>query len=410
MKRITLILLIVAALVALVPATAFAALHAPRARVEDFFSAQDIARSQHYRGLAYVFAFLSLGLNIVVLGVMGLGRGSRALASWSARVSRGRRWLQTLVLAAVVSVLPALVIVPVAIAAWNHQRSFGLATNSLVSFLSDYAKATGFSLLAAAIVALVYIGLARKLPRAWPFAVAAAGCALTFLAIIILPVIYEPAFSTFRPVDPATRARVIAIAAREGVKVDKVLISLQSVRTTTENAYVSGFGATKRVVLYDTLLARLKPREVDLVVAHEIGHVKHNDILKGALLGCAGVIAGVIVIWWLMRRRRLLDMIGARDHADPAVIPFLALFIAVATLVTLPLQNFVSRHIEASADHTALVATNDTRGAVQLEVDLSRDNLSDLKPNGFIRWAFFTHPSTMERIQAALDYEAAHKT
>ena len=409
MRRTTFILLVAAALFAVAPVAAFAAVHAPRARVEEFFSARDIARSAHYRGLAYVIAFISLGLNLIVLAAIGLGRGSRALASWSERVTRGRWWLRTLVLAVAVSVLPAAVILPAAIAAWDHQRSFGLATNQLSSFLTDYAKATGFSVVAAAIVAFVYVTLARKLPRTWPYAVAFAGCALTFLTIFILPIIYEPAFSTFRPVDPATRARVVAIAAREGVKVDRVLISLQSIRTTTENAYVSGLGATKRVVLYDTLVSRRTPREVDLVVAHEIGHVKHNDILKGALLGSAGVIAGVIVIWWLMRRRRLLDMIGARDHADPAVIPFLALFIAVATLVTLPLQNFVSRHIEASADHAALVATNDPGGAVQLEVDLARDNLADLKPNRFIRWAFFTHPATMERIQAALDYRAQHR-
>jgi Zn-dependent protease with chaperone function len=407
-RRFTFILLVVA-LVALAPIAALAAVHAPRARLGDFFSAQDIARAQHYRGLTYVIAFLSLGLNLIVLAVIGLGRGSRALGSWSDRIARGRWWLQTLVLAAAVSVLPALIVLPAAIAAWNHERAFGLATNQLSRFLIDYAKATGFSVVAAAIVAILYIALARKLPRAWPYAIAFVGCALTFLTIFILPIIYEPAFSSFRPVDPGTRARVVAIAAREGVKVDKVLISLQSIRTTTENAYVSGLGATKRVVLYDTLLARLTPREVDLVVAHEIGHVKHNDILKGALLGSAGVIAGVFVIWWLLRRRRLLDMIGARDHADPAVIPFLALFIAVATLVTMPLQNFVSRHVEASADHAALVATNDPRGAVQLEADLARADLADLKPNGFVRWAFFTHPATMERIQAALDYEAQHK-
>ena len=407
MKRIVLVLFILGVIV-VAPIAARAAVHAPRARVDQFFTPAEVARSKHYQGLAYALAFTSIALNLIVLGLMGLGRGSRALASWSSRMSSSRWWLRTLALAVAVTVVPALIVLPVAVAEWSHQRSFGLATNQLSGFLSDYAKATGFSIVAAAIVALVYVGCARRFPRGWPFALGAAGVALTFLTIFILPVVYEPAFSVFRPVDPATRARIVAIGAREGIKVDKVLISLQSVRTSTENAYVSGLGATKRVVLYDTLIARRTPREIDLVVAHEFGHVKHNDILKGALLGSAGVIAGVTVIWWLIRRRRLLDMIGARDHADPAVLPFLAFSIAVATLVILPLQNFVSRHIEASADHAAIVATHDPRGAVQLEVDLARDDLSDLTPNGFVRWAFFTHPSTMERIQAALDYEAAH--
>jgi STE24 endopeptidase len=408
-KRLALISIAAALFLIGAPVAAMAGVHAARAHVEDYFTAADIARSHGYRCLAYVLGFVSLGLNLIVLGVLGLGRGAHALGAWSARAARGHRWIQGIILAAIVTVVPTIVVLPAGIAAWYHQRAYGLVTNQLSGYLTDTLKATGFSILAAAIVALVYLGLAKRLPRAWPFAVAAAGIVLTFATIFILPVIYEPAFSSFRPVDPATRARVIAIAAKEGVKVDKVLISLQSVRTTTENAYVSGFGATKRVVLYDTLLARLKPREVDLVVAHEIGHVKHNDILKGALLGSAGVIAGVVVIWWLLRRRRLLDFIGARDHADPAVLPFLAFFLAVATLVTLPLQNLVSRHIEAAADHAAFVATNDPQGAVQLEVDLARADLADLTPNPFIKDVFFTHPSTMERIQAALDYGAQHR-
>ncbi|TMK77788.1 MAG: hypothetical protein E6G46_11600, partial [Actinobacteria bacterium] len=254
MKRAVLFSIVVVAVIAAAPAAAFAAVHAPRARVQDYFSAADIARSQDYRGLAYFFGFVSLALSLIVLGLLGLGRGSRGLGAWSARVARDRRWVSR----------PRRRARDRAREAQRHPEGRAAGFGRRDRGNGGYLVAA-----AAAVVALVYIVLAKKLPRAWPFAVAAAGCALTFTAIFILPIIYEPAFSSFRPVDPATRARVIAIAAKEGVKVDKVLISLQSVRTTTENAYVSGLGATKRVVLYDTLLARLKPREVDLVVAHE---------------------------------------------------------------------------------------------------------------------------------------------
>ncbi|MGZ4128477.1 MAG: M48 family metalloprotease [Actinomycetota bacterium] len=412
MKRVASILIVAAAIVVVVPFAAHAAVHAavhtPRARIEDFFTPAEISRSLRFRGLAYLIGFSALALDLGMLALLGLGVGSRRLTAWSARITRSRWWLQTLVLAAVVTIVPAAVELPLAVAGWRHERAFGLATNSLPAFLVDDAKAIGFSIVAAAIVAFLFVAVARRFRRTWPVVIAAGGSVLVFVVIFVLPLIYEPAFSVFKPVDPATRARVIAIAAREGVKVDTVLISVQSVRTTAENAYVSGFGATKRVVLFDMLVRRLSPREVDLVVAHEIGHVKHNDILKGAVYGSIGVVAGAIVLWWLLGRRRLLGMIGAHDHADPAVLPFLAFFIAIATLVTLPLQNFVSRRVEASADRAAIVATNDPQGAVQLEVHLARDDISDLHPNGFIRWMFFTHPSTIERIQAALDYEAEH--
>jgi STE24 endopeptidase len=224
LKRLAFILGIGAVIIVVVPVVAHASVHAPRARVEDFFSPADISRSEHYRGPAYLIAFASLALDLAVLAVLGLGVGSRRLAAWSGRVTRGRWWGQSLLLAVTVSLVPALLLLPLSIAGWRHERRFGLATNSLLAFLSDEAKAVAFSIVAAAIVALIFIAIARRLPRSWPVAVAIAGSGLTFLTIFILPLIYEPAFSSFRPVDPATRARVIDIAAREGVKVDRVLI------------------------------------------------------------------------------------------------------------------------------------------------------------------------------------------
>jgi STE24 endopeptidase len=409
LKRIALTIILAAVATIAVPATARAApvQETPvKVRVQDYFTPAQIERAKDYRGPVYVIGFSSLALNLVVLGLLGLGTFSRSLTGWAKRVTKDG-WVRcSLMLAAVVTFVPAVFELPFTVARWRHDRNFGLATNSVWGLLADYAKATGFSLVAAAVLALVYVSVAKKFARAWPFLLGAAGVALTFLVIFILPLIYEPAFNSFKNADPATRARVEALAAREGVRVDRVLISNASIRTTTENAYVSGLGSTKRVVLYDTLVKSLPPREVDLVVAHEFGHVAHNDILKGALVGSAGVVAAVAAIWWLLRRRGLLDRIGARDHADPAVLPFIAFFLAAATLVTLPLANWISRHEEAAADHAAIVATNDPGTAVRLEVDLAVHDIADLQPNGFIHWAFFTHPSALERIQAAVNYEA----
>src|SRR5438874_13598091 len=107
------------------PVAAWAAVHAPRARTEDYFTAADIARSHGYSGSAYVLGFISLVVNLIVLGVLGLGRGARALGTWTKKAVRGHRWIQGIILAAVVVVVPTIVVLPAGIASWYHQRAYG---------------------------------------------------------------------------------------------------------------------------------------------------------------------------------------------------------------------------------------------------------------------------------------------
>jgi STE24 endopeptidase len=196
---------------------------------------------------------------------------------------------------------------------------------------------------------------------------------------------------------------VLAIAAKAGVRVDDVLVADASRRTTRLNAYVSGLGATKRVVLYDTLLRSSTPKEVDLVVAHELGHVAHRDVLKGTVVASVGAALAVLLIWRLMSWYALRHSLLASGPGDPRFLPFLAFVLAAGSFLTLPVFNWYSRSIEASADRAAIEYTGDAETAVTVEVNLARSNLADLEPNGFIRWAFFTHPPTLERIQIALD-------
>lgn len=381
------------------------ALDPARATVSDFFTPAEIARAAAYSGPRYALALASLGVGLAVLAVMGLGGGSRALARWSERATRGRWALRAAVLATIVTVVPALATLPFDVASHNHARAFGLATDGTASFLRDLGVASAYAAVTSIVAALLFVWVARRFPRAWPAIVGAGGGALTVGLVFVLPIVYEPAFNTFRPVDAATRGRVLVLADRAGIRISDVLVADASRRTTAENAYVSGLGATKRVVLYDTLRRDAPPNQVDLVVAHEFGHVLNHDVRNGTLLGAAGVMLGAAVLWLVLRSGRAGAWSGARGPDDPAVIPFVALFIALAGLVTLPAQSAISRSVEARADRTAIALTGDAAGAVGLEVRLARENIADLQPNGFVRWIFFSHPPTMERIRAALEAE-----
>ena len=382
---------------------------APRsARVGDYFTQEEIARAERYRGPRYALGFTALGLSTLVLFLIGGGRGARWLGDWTSSLTGARWWLQAILLSIAVIVLQALVTLPFGLLRHRQDRRFGLATNTVPEYLTDWLKANLVQIAISAIAAVLFVGVARALPRAWPVAAAAVGAALTIALVYLFPVVYEPLFNTFEPVDQAQRERVLAVADRAGVRVNDVLVADASRRTTRQNAYVSGLGNSRRVVLYDTLLAKSSPRQVDLVVAHELGHVKHNDVVRGTLLGVVGIIAGIIVLRVLLGSGVVMSWAGASGPGDARIVPFLALFMAVSSLLTMPVANAYSRSQEASADRFALDVTGDVGTAISVEVDLARDSISDLTPNPFVRWMFFTHPPTMERIRASIAYAREH--
>jgi len=376
-------------------------------RVSDYFTPDEIARSRAYTGARYLLGFTSLGLGLAVAAVIGLGPAARAIGGWAERATGGRWPLTALLLAAVAALVPALATLPLAVARgfWNERR-FGLSTQSPAGFLSDLGKGAMVQIVVAAVVALAFFFVVRRLPGAWPPIAAGVMVGLTVLMVVAYPLIYEPLFNKFTPVDAATRNRIVALARDAGVTVDRVLVADASRRTTKQNAYVSGLGATKRVVLYDTLLQKSSEDEVDLVVAHELGHVVHRDVLKGTVLGSAGAIAAVALVWLIVSRPGVLRFAGASGPGDPRLIPLLSFVLAAATILTLPVVNGFSRSIEAAADRFAVRVTGDPQTAVRVEVNLARDNVADLQPNAFVRWMFFSHPPVMERIEIALESEA----
>jgi STE24 endopeptidase len=392
---------------------ASAALAAPRAesrkaKISDYFSDEDLSRSRRYRSLRYALGFASLGLGLTVGCLLGLGAPTRRIGAWAERATGGRWALTALLLVVVVTVAGRVVTLPLSVARdLYHERAWGLSTQSLGAFFADVGKGTGFELVVSGAVALGFFGIVRWLPRGWPLAASAFMVALTVALFIVYPLVYEPLFNRFTPVDPATRERIVAIGERAGVKVGQVLVADASRRTTKQNAYVSGLGATKRVVLYDTLLEKSTPKEVDLVVAHELGHVVHRDVLKGTVAASIGAVAGVLLVWRLLAGASVLRFVGSSAPRDPRSLPFLALVLAVATFLVLPAQNWYSRRIEASADRFAIAVTGDPDTHIAVEVNLARDNIADLQPGSFMRWAFFTHPTTLERIQIGLDAKAA---
>ena len=194
------------------------------------------------------------------------------------------------------------------------------------------------------------------------------------------------------------------MADRDGVPVRDVLVADASRRTRAVNAYVSGFGPTRRIVVYDTLLSEAKPEEVVSVVAHELGHAKDNDVLVGTVIGALGTASAVIALYLLGSWAWLLRLPGVTSIGEPRAIGLLIAVTTLAGLVAGPAQSFVTRRIEARADAHALALTGDPVTFENMQRRLGSVNLSDPDPPAWEHILFASHPSTVERIAAARAY------
>jgi STE24 endopeptidase len=290
---------------------------------------------------------------------------------------------------------------PLRAIARRRALAVGLATQSWDAWARDLLKGSALGLALNAGAAPVAVALMRRYPRGWwlPFsAVAIAGAGtLTFLG----PVVLDPLFNSFTPLaEGQTRADVLELAARAGVGVGEVYEVDASRRTTAANAYVSGLGATKRVVLFDTLLRELTREETRLVVAHELAHVRHRDVPRGLAHLALSAPAGMYAVAQLTRR---LDRSGAR-LASAATLPALVLSLAVVSAAVGAVASGLSRSVERRADAFSLTLADAPEPFISFERRIVTQNLADPDPPRWLVGLMGTHPATLERIGIALAY------
>lgn len=402
---VTLAGLAVALLVAAVVLVPWSRPPAPRA--DQLAALRDLPAAQVDRGRAFHSAlrpgaYGGLATGLVVALVLGLTPLGATLIAAAGRPF-GDHWVARAVLGGLAVVLVAdLVTLP--FAAWRHTvlTRYGLSTQGWGGWAVDVLKSYAVSAVIGAVVLLGFYAVTRLAPRWWwaPGAVGAA--ALVVLLSFVLPVLVEPVFNRFTPMEPGPlRAELSALAERDGVPVREVLVADASRRTRAVNAYVSGLGPTRRLVVYDTLVREAPPAEVASVVAHELGHTKDRDVFAGTLTGALAAAAAVVALYLIGSWSGLLRLAGVDSLAEPRALPLALALVTVAGLVATPLQAAVSRRVEARADAHALALTGDPATFEAMQRRLAAVNLSDPDPP---RWEYLyaaSHPSTVERMAAA---------
>ena len=364
------------------------------------FTPEELERARRYHRPLYFVLLVDATLGLVALSLLAFTR----VGSWLYAVVDEIPWWGRALLFPIL-VLGVLTVLRLPLSFWRghvRERGWGFSTQTAGGWLLDRAKGFVVTAVLSALAVLAFVALARAVPGAWP-AAAAPGAALLVLALGFAgPIVLEPLFNRLRPLgDAALAGEMRALAERAGVPVRDVLVADASRRTRRENAYVSGLGRTRRIVLFDNLLEASEPRQIKLVVAHELGHRRARHVERGTLLAMAGAAAVVLVLWGLLSWPALLEAIGASGPGDPRVAPFLFLVVGVFELIGLPLGAALSRRWEREADRSSLELTRDPQAFESAHRRLARANLADLEPPRAFYALLFSHPTPPERIAAA---------
>ncbi|MFL5822267.1 MAG: M48 family metalloprotease [Solirubrobacteraceae bacterium] len=377
---------------------------APRTiRAQEYFEEADMRRARRFVRPQLALALLRQGVRLGALAVLAARAGGprrRRAMSWQGlrpRPDRPALGAAALEGARVAGTLTAASL-PLSAVARRRAIAVGLDTQSWTGWAADVAKATaiGETLAAGSGAAMVWV--THRFPRGWWLPAAVGSVAAGGLFGTLAPVLLEPLFNDFTALpEGRVRSEVLELAQAAGVRVGEVYSVDASRRTSGANAYVTGLGPTKRVVLYDTLLDRYSHGEIRVVVAHELSHVRHRDVMRGLVL--SAVVSPPAAKAIEMVSRRLSSDLGT-PKAIPALL--LASFLVAAPVGMV--SSRLSRAIERRADAESLELSSDPEAFISFQRAIALQNVADVEPPRWARVLLASHPHTLERIGAAVEF------
>lgn len=322
-----------------------------------------------------------------------------------------RRYVRVLVYFALYSLASFLLGLPFA---WYEEyaleHQFGLSTQTFGGWMLDSVKGLVLTVVMVGVVPLLALAwrAVESYARTWWLWIAAGTLPVMVVVTLIQPILLDPVFNKFTPLkDAALRGEILELGARAGIPAKNVYQVDMSSRTRKLNAYVNGFGASQRIVLWDTTLKQMKRDEILFVMGHEMGHYVLKHIWK--FLGMIAVLAFAVFGLTALVTAGWLRMFGAhwgvRGVGDLAALPVLALSLTLVTLLAMPLLNAASRTSEHEADVFGLEITHDNDAAARAFLQLAQGNRSDPDPPAWITFLLYDHPPLGERIRFALEYK-----
>jgi Zn-dependent protease with chaperone function len=389
-----------------------------KANPEDYSLPPEIRqKATEYSHTRYLLYFIGVALSFAVYFLAWRWKLGVLFRNWARRVSR-RHFVQTLIFVPLFLAAVSLLEFPLDYySGFIVEHRFNLSTQGFASWLADWGK--GFAITAIFMVFLIWVLylIIRHSPRRWWFYFWLFTIPVTLGVILLQPLVIDPLFFKFTPLEntqPELTTRIEAMLDRAGLAIprSRIFEMNASSKTTTVNAYVTGLGGSKRLVIWDNTLKKLTPDETLLVVGHETGHYALDHIPKTfvliELVSLVFIYVGFVAVEKLISRWG--ESTSLEGVGDLASLPLLFLAMTVVSFLASPAICAISRHYEHQADQYGLelayktVPDPNTADARAFQV-FGQEDLADPDPSSFIKFWLYTHPPLEERLRFALSYK-----
>lgn len=352
---------------------------------------------------------------VVLLAILYLGIAAR-YRDWAERVSK-RRFVQALIFVPLFMLTLTVLGLPLDAYQQHISRRYGLSVQGWGSWFGDVSKGQMVSLIILILAIWGITNLIRKSPRRWWFYAWLVAVPFVIFLIFLAPLVIDPLFNKFEPLDKSNPQLVDAlerVTKRGGLEIprDRMFLMKASEKVTTLNAYVTGFGPSKRVVVWDTTIKNASTPETMFVFGHEMGHYVLNHIVIGIIATAIGLFIGFYLLyrianWAFQRFQQRWHM---RELSDWAAVPMLFLIFSLLGLISQPIGSTFSRQLEHNADIYGLEVThginpNSQEAAAHAFQVLGELSLSYPYPSEFYVFWYADHPPIRDRVPFAHNYD-----
>lgn len=280
------------------------------------------------------------------------------------------------------------------------ENKYGFNTTTPKLWLTDFLKSILVSTVLMGIVALVALWLIQSSPNYWWIWVWGFFLIFSLFMMYISPYVIEPLFNKFTPIEEeGIEDKIKKLMQKVNLKVGRVFKMDASKRSRHTNAYFTGIGRVKRIILYDTLLEKMDHDEILSVLAHEAGHWKKKHVLKMIIVLELISLIGIYISFRILQTDLLASLFQIKQGTFFAKVIILGFIGGIISFPFIPLSNYVSRRFEREADRFACELTGNSESMASALIKLSKDNLSNLHPHPFYAAFYYSHPPIVQRIK-----------